>query len=168
MSEHRAHEFREVRTLSRRLLALLLLSILLFGPHATRSTMASIGVVSSVPAAQAPPAESGTSQAGRWTMASLGEPHTGGTAVTVGNTVLFAGGATSGTPSDVVEIYDRSSGQWTRAALARGRVGPSTARVGTGRVVAGGRESSGEAPRLVDLYDLASGEWSVATLHSPW
>ena len=80
----------------------------------------------------------------------------------------LAGGTTQGSPSDVVDLYDHATRQWTTATLSVARTAPGTATLGTKILVAGGYEGSGQASRAVDVYDTATRTWSATSLTHPW
>src|SRR5262249_24421890 len=67
--------------------------------------------------------------AGPWSLATLSQPRTVEVALTVGTKALFAGGVVAAgetdsrgtelvTPTDVVEIYDSATDQWSTARLS--------------------------------------------------
>lgn len=92
--------------------------------------------------------------------------------------VFFAGGEDVFAPSgdqtsNVVDIYDEITGQWTTENLSEGRVFLTAVRVGEKILFAGGIKklnwstSQFELSNRVDIYDLNTGQWSSATLSQP-
>ncbi len=76
---------------------------------------------------------------------------------------LFAGGYTGSAFSNVVDIYDASSGTWSSSSgsLSVGRQSLAAASAGNKVVFAGG-ENPG-ALSTVDIYDASSGTWSSSS-----
>jgi hypothetical protein len=81
----------------------------------------------------------------------------------VGTQVLIAGGRNP--TSDLVDIYDASTGAWSTAQLSQARSAMATATIGTWVLFAGGYTPAGPSD-VVDLYDSASGQWSATRLSS--
>jgi len=105
-----------------------------------------------------------------WSTASLSVARQGITAATVGTQVLLAGGLGRPelgrtAPSDVVDVYDQATGEWSTAALSVPRYGMGSATVG-GRVLFAGGVST-QPVDAVDIYDADTGTWSTATLSEP-
>jgi len=108
---------------------------------------------------------------GHWSTATLSQARGDATVAVVGNLAMFAGGvsgSTSGTPSfpirsDVVDIYNASSGAWSTAALSEARTQIAATTVGQKVLFAGGRVGLG-ASDSVDIFDASSQQWSVAKL----
>lgn len=101
----------------------------------------------------------------------LSEPRVELSVASVGDKVIFAGGAdmADGTPfvcnaSDAVDIYDVPTGTWTTATLSEARCGMASAVSGDRVFFAGGYKGNGEVSDRVDIYDASSGTWSQATL----
>lgn len=89
---------------------------------------------------------------------------------TLGNKTYFAGGDTqTGNPrfSDLVEIFDQSTGVWSTAHLSVGRDGPAAVAVGNKVVFAGGFANSSSQENVVDIYDATTGVWNTAQLSAP-
>ena len=110
------------------------------------------------------------SAAAQWTTATLSVPRTVLAAETVGRKALFAGGyVPSFGASDVVDIYDDGTGQWSTALLSSPGAG-CAARVGSKVFFAGGicagPACTGGPSGVVDIYDDSSGAWSTANLSS--
>ena len=60
-----------------------------------------------------------------WSTAQLSQARAYLSATSAGNQVFFAGGLdSSGNTSNVVDIYNTSTGMWTTAALSQARSGP--------------------------------------------
>ena len=79
----------------------------------------------------------------------------------VGTKAFFAGGHDLSQYSDVVDVYDASTGDWTTTSLSEGRLLPVAGSAGTAVVVAGGnadRNISG----VVDTFDTATDVWTDA------
>ena len=85
-------------------------------------------------------------------------------AVTVGNEAIFAGGEANSGASNVVDIYNSSTGQWSTATLSVPRGYLAATVVGTKAIFAGGRTNSGDPSNVVDIYDSSTGQWSTAAL----
>ncbi len=117
------------------------------------------------------------SASGSWTLERLSEARHSLAATSVGDVILFAGGATGpqGTPSvfssATVDIYDPATGLWTMDNLSEGRVDLAATSVGGYALFAGGRADQpggGHAnTATVDAYHAATGTWSQATLSAP-
>ncbi len=58
----------------------------------------------------------------------------------MGTKAIFAGGYSSSGYSNVVDIYDASTGQWSTATLSQARDGLAATTVGTEAIFAGGRQ----------------------------
>jgi len=100
--------------------------------------------------------------AGRW----------GLVAASVRDVALFAGGqGNNGLPSDIVDIYNSTSGNWEVHHLSLPRTNLAAAAAGTKIYFAGGRFwNKTEAPipvDVVDIYDVNTRQWTVATLSEP-
>jgi hypothetical protein len=107
----------------------------------------------------------------RWSTARLSEPRTAVTAVTVGSKALFAGGLRRANPfaddaaSDVIDIYDDRTGQWSTAKLSAGRVVGAALAVGTKALFIGlGFPTDEFLADLVDIYDSSADGWSTERL----
>src|SRR3954466_5568130 len=74
----------------------------------------------------------------QWTTATLSQAREDLAATSVGNLVIFAGGATGTGSSAVVDIYDDSTHLWTTAMLSQARGGLTATSVGTKAFFAGG------------------------------
>ncbi|KAJ2725736.1 hypothetical protein GGI07_001104 [Coemansia sp. Benny D115] len=90
-------------------------------------------------------------------------------AASAGQYALFAGGRLQdSTYTDVVDIYDKSTGKWTVAHLSSPRSSIGAGSVG-GRyaVFAGGMDAEFKVVGTVDVFDAETGEWSTLDLHTP-
>lgn len=95
-------------------------------------------------------------------------------ATSVGPKAIFAGGECPdivfGTvnPTNVVDIFDAGTGQWSTATLSYARSKLAAASVGNKAFFAGGYglvpPGIGAHSDLVDIYDAGSGLWTVARL----
>ncbi len=108
---------------------------------------------------------------GLWSTAMLSQARSFATAVSVGDLAIFAGGDSGSTPtipsytifSDLVDIYDASTGGWSTATLSEARTQIAATTVGQKVLFAGGRVGFG-ATETVDMFDAASHQWSTAQL----
>ncbi len=71
--------------------------------------------------------------------------------------------------SNIVDLYDSGTGQWSTAQLSLARVYLSATSVGTVAMFAGGLDFNpatavSAASNRVDLYDSGTGLWSTAQL----
>jgi hypothetical protein len=66
--------------------------------------------------------------------------------------------------SNVVDIYDVSTNQWSTTTLSGTVTGLLTATSINGKVYFGGGASGG----IINIYDQASGTWSTSNLQFPW
>jgi hypothetical protein len=96
-------------------------------------------------------------------------PHTTGVVQTamLGMASVASEGASSHRHSDVVDIRDNQTGQWTRAQLSEPRSEIQATVVGTTVLFAGGRSAAGASAR-VDTYDSANGSSGYADLAEAW
>ncbi|MDB5323571.1 MAG: kelch repeatcontaining protein [Phycisphaerales bacterium] len=99
---------------------------------------------------------------GHWSTAALSQARGGFAAATVGKLALFAGGGLTDSNgavvlSNVVDIYDGASGQWSTATLSQARSDMSAVTVGSKVVFAGDTD-------VIDIYDSATGQWTTARL----
>jgi hypothetical protein len=104
-----------------------------------------------------------------WSTATLSQPRNYLAAATVGNKVLFAGGAYWNYylyGSDVVDIYDDSTNKWTTARLSEARHGLTATTSGNKIYFAGGLKGpflNGVSTRI-DVYDNETNSWSTSQL----
>ena len=110
-----------------------------------------------------------------WSTAELSQGREYFAAVTSGGKVFFAGGrtwqtSTSGfstwAASNVVDIYDNSTGTWTTAILSEARSDLSATAVGGKIYFAGGfSDQFQQIPsKALDIYDVTSNSWSTSRL----
>jgi hypothetical protein len=92
-------------------------------------------------------------------------------AASVGNVALFAGGNLSGSDavSDVVDLWDATTGTWSTATLSVARARPAAVVSGSLAFFAGGYRVNSNFGYIggydaVDVYDAATGTWSTAQL----
>ena len=116
-----------------------------------------------------------------WSVRPLTEARGGIAAAAIGSKVFFAGGgaldyyytSTSFCAciplSDKVDIYDLSTGAWSRATLSEARYNSAAVVVGNKIYFAGGIKDSGSgAPSdRIDIYDNTTQTWSTASLTRP-
>ncbi len=90
-------------------------------------------------------------------------PRTGVAATSVGSFALFAGGITRfDNVSDVVDVFNTETRQWSTAKLSQPRLNAYTASVGQLALFAFGEV--GNVSKTVDIFDASSGEWSTYPL----
>ncbi|MEZ6015069.1 MAG: hypothetical protein R3F49_08150 [Planctomycetota bacterium] len=108
-----------------------------------------------------------------WTTAALSEARVlyQHASATVGALALFGGGIVSSSPpamSDVVDIYDATTGAWTATALSSPRTLVAAAALGNTVLFAGGVNASLAASDVVDVYDAGTGTFGpLAQLSIP-
>ena len=112
---------------------------------------------------------------GVWTSVTLDHP-LGNSTTVLGNRAYFAGGASvtggfySQTASDIVDIFDASTNQFSITHLSKGRFSPAAVSVGNKVISAGGYSEylpySGPSglSDVVDVLDTTTGNWTVAHL----
>ncbi len=113
---------------------------------------------------------------GQWSNTTLSQARDGMAAANVGDKAIFAGGSTGMTtiehlptniPSNVVDIYVNTTGQWSNPTLSQPRFYIGATTVGNKALFAGGRTTNVNSPsvsNLVDIYDNGTGQWSTAAL----
>jgi len=109
---------------------------------------------------------------GNWTTATLSYARASLAAATVGDVALFAGGgffnkSSSGPISNMVDIFNVSSGQWSTATLSSARSQISAVSVGGIMAVFAGGSTSLTATvsvPTVDIFLLSTQQWTNATL----
>lgn len=84
------------------------------------------------------------------------------TALTVGNTLLFA--VDEMVPSSKVDVF--RDGAWTTNRLSEARIGVASVVSGQRAYFIGGRSAKG-ATDVIDVYDAATPSWSVDHLRKP-
>ncbi|HZR42457.1 MAG TPA: hypothetical protein VFB12_20210 [Ktedonobacteraceae bacterium] len=100
----------------------------------------------------------------------LSVPRSSLAATTVGNLSIFAGGLDhQGAVSNVVDIYNANTGQWTPGqSLSVPRSGLAATTVGNTAIFAGGVVSGGAASNAMDIYNPATtGQWTSTNLRAP-
>ena len=121
---------------------------------------------------------------GQWSTTSLSEARGYVAATTVGGDAIFAGGEThmndvvingnylpgtgSYAASDVVDIYNSNTNEWTTAGLPQAREGMSATSSGNLAFFAGGDTQSttavGNYSDMVNIFNVNTDQWSVAEL----
>lgn len=106
-----------------------------------------------------------------WSVSNLSTPGFYLQSVSYQNTVLFAGfydlvsfSPLSFTFSNVVNIYDAVSGNWSTDTLSQARGNFSATVVGDIALFAGGQTSLTAMSDRVDIYNFSTGMWSTASL----
>lgn len=102
----------------------------------------------------------------------LSDPRVEIATAVIGNKVFFAGGQDAEwdgsmyvcVPSDVVDVYDVTTGNWTTAQLSQARAGMASAVLDGKAYFAGGYLGNGTLTDRVDIYDAVNDVWSTATL----
>ncbi|MEL6639170.1 MAG: kelch repeat-containing protein [Bacteroidota bacterium] len=90
-------------------------------------------------------------------------------AVSMGDKVLFAGGF-DGYLADrlnTVDIYDRTTDQWTQDSLSQDRSGVAAVVLDNKAYFAGGVKDDYDVSDRIDVYDGATGTWTTASLGTP-
>jgi hypothetical protein len=108
-----------------------------------------------------------------WSTAELSAPRWNIATVTAGTKVFFAGGVyyddgDNGISTDVVDIYDASTNQWSTAQLSDARHSIAAATIGDKVFFAGGQ--AGDYIYMsdkVDVYNLTTNSWSTTVLSQP-
>jgi hypothetical protein len=108
-----------------------------------------------------------------WSTAELSAPRWNIATVTAGTKVFFAGGmyyddGDNGFSTDVVDIYDAATNQWSTAQLSVARHSIAAATVGDKVFFAGGQ--TGDYINMsdkIDVYNLTTNSWSTTTLSQP-
>lgn len=109
-------------------------------------------------------------QTGNWDYAELSVPRATVMAIGLEDKVLFAGGATAGpffsnpVGSNVIDIYDLNTGEWSTATLSEPKGWGSVVRAGNRVFFAGGLLDNNTMSKRIDIYDVQSGEWSMDSL----
>ena len=86
-----------------------------------------------------------------------------------GNKIVFAGGwywdmSYNVINSNAVDIYDVSTGTWTKTTLSIKRENMAVAVVGDEIIFAGGVTTNGSVVKNVDIYDASTNTWSTTNL----
>lgn len=96
----------------------------------------------------------------------LSENRTNISATALGNKVFFAGGWT-GQVSDVVDVYNIETEEWSVDYLSKARSHIAATTVGNKAIFAGGMLRDLRALNTVDIYDSGTGLWTTSTLSQP-
>ncbi|MDB5323884.1 MAG: kelch repeat-containing protein [Phycisphaerales bacterium] len=113
---------------------------------------------------------------GHWSTKTLPSPANFDQGTTVGSKAMFAGGTVpdghgNQVPSDVVNIYDAMTGQWSLAHLSQARFVLAATTVGDKAMFAGGTyvdaDGAYQGSAVLDVYDSSTGEWSTTQLAQP-
>lgn len=106
-----------------------------------------------------------------WEVANLSKPGFYVQAVSYQNTALFAGfyDVVTFSPlnmsfSNVVNIYNATTGTWSVDTLSQARGNMSATVVGDLALFAGGQTSTTTMSKRVDIYHFTTGTWSTASL----
>lgn len=86
-----------------------------------------------------------------------------------GNKIVFAGGwywdmSYNTINSNAVDIYDVSTGLWTKTTLSIKRESMAVAVVGNEIIFAGGATNNGGTVKNVDIYDVSTDTWTTTNL----
>jgi len=103
-----------------------------------------------------------------WTQTTMSATGVQMGSASLGSKVYFAGGkrGSSGTTSNLIDIYDVNSQQWTTATLSVARSYPVGVSLGSKVCFAGGVDfnSGNLAYDVVDIYDTITQQWTTAQL----
>jgi hypothetical protein len=105
-----------------------------------------------------------------WSTATLSQARAGLAATSVGNVILFAGGYNSNTTfnpayfSNVVDIYNVTSGTWSSATLSQGRWYLAATTVANRYALFAGGYNGSNYSNVVDIFDSLNEKWETATL----
>jgi autotransporter-associated beta strand protein len=109
--------------------------------------------------------------AGTWSTATLSQGRYLLAATSAAGNVFFAGGAVPPAgggpdiPSNVVDIYNTSTGTWSTATLSTARDNLAATSAGNQVFFAGGDPNNALDPSsVVDIYNTSTGTWSTAAL----
>lgn len=111
-------------------------------------------------------------------VASLSQARSSHAATSVGHRGFFAGGfnsskycfgvACNASTSNMVDIYDASSGNWTTAALSQNRFLLAATSVGDLALFGGGANNVNSTLLVtVEIYNASSGGWTTTSLSQP-
>ena len=97
--------------------------------------------------------------------ATLSQGRWGPAATSAGSLVFFAGGDNGISSSNVVDIYNTSTGIWSTATLSQPRYEPSATSAGNQVFLAGGLTGNANVESsVVNINNTTSGTWSTANL----
>lgn len=103
-----------------------------------------------------------------WSVAHLSVDRFSLSAISHGDTVMFAGGVKwiQGSPvfKNTIDIYNTETGKWTVDHLSKSRMGIATSVVGDLAIFAGGMDSTFNTLNRVDIYHFSTKTWSLASL----
>jgi autotransporter-associated beta strand protein len=100
-----------------------------------------------------------------WTTTHLSQPREELAATSAGGKVFFAGGENGGVSSNVVDIYDLTTGLWSVAHLSQARNYLAATSVGSKVFFGGGiSQATGALSDTVDIFDTNTNTWSSARL----
>ncbi|KAJ2841782.1 hypothetical protein GGI22_007775, partial [Coemansia erecta] len=105
----------------------------------------------------------------RFSGAMLSVPRSSIAAASAGHMAFFAGGRLQNdTYTDIVDIFNSRTKQWTvsRLSMARSNIGAGSV-AGRYALFAGGFDSNFQPLSLVDVYDTRTSTWSVIRLGTP-
>ncbi len=104
--------------------------------------------------------------AGTWSTATLSTARGFLAAAASSGIVVFAGGVTGGTgggayvPSDVVDIYNTATAQWSTSTLSQARASLAATTAGNLLFFGGGNLQNGNgASAAVDIYNVTTAQW---------
>jgi hypothetical protein len=94
---------------------------------------------------------------GKWSIAHLSQSRTGFSATSVGTKALFAGGYffdanAQRHESDVVDVYDASTGAWSTTTLSAARDGAAAVTLGDRAMFGGGQGGYLQSGSMVDIF----------------
>lgn len=106
-----------------------------------------------------------------WSTSQLSEGRANLAAASAGNKVYFAGGwgyrnGSTLEYSDLVDIYDYTTNQWTTARLSEIRIDITATAAGNKVYFAGGRNGNGISKKI-DVFDFSDNTWSASALQEP-
>ncbi|MBK7094002.1 MAG: T9SS type A sorting domain-containing protein [Saprospiraceae bacterium] len=109
-------------------------------------------------------------ETGVWTTNELSVPRWGAASASVGDLIMFAGGMSldgaAGTEviTDVIDIYNAKTKQWSTAKLSIPRVFAAGVTVQDKVLFAGGQDIFGEPYKRVYIYNVTTNDWSIDSL----
>lgn len=106
---------------------------------------------------------------GLWSTEELSEPRFGVASASIGNLVMFAGGVNwtgeSGSEkfTDVIDIYNVETKEWTKSKLSIPRLFAAAVTIDDKIIFAGGEGMNGPVNR-VDIYNHVTGVWTIDSI----
>ena len=86
----------------------------------------------------------------------------------VGDLAIFAGGSVNSyTTSNVVDIYNFTTGIWSTDTLSQARMYASATTVGDMVLIAGGCIAMNDPTNRVDIFNASDNSWSISNLSVP-